>query len=104
MNGHAHRELISPSGCSDNGCPLTLVADWKPLEKLSQLDTARNLSQLPLPGTNGLLVCKKDLRLSSFLLTQNKAGPTFLDRGESIVPGDLRQAFSRGVLHAKIYA
>ncbi len=104
MSGHEHQTLISESGCVDSECPLTLVVDWRPLEKLSQVDTARNLKLLSSPGINGFLVFKRNLRLDDVLIIKNKAGPGSLDRGDSIVSDNLRQAFSQGILHAKIYA
>lgn len=104
VNGHVHREMISQSGCADSECPLTLVADWKPLEKLSQVDTVRNWKLLSWPGIDGLLAYKRNLKLEALYLINNKAGPGYLDRGDSIVPDNLMQAFSQGILHAKIYA
>lgn len=104
MSAHAHQTVISEDGCADNDCPLILVADWKPLEKLSQVDTARNLKPLSSPGINGLLVYKRSLRQDVVLIINNKDGPGSLDRSDSIVPDNLRQAFSQGILHAKVYA
>lgn len=104
MRSHPHQTVISENGCAESDCPLILVADWKPLEKLSQVDTARNLKPLSSPGINGFLVYKKSLRQDVIFIINNKDGPGSLDRSDSIVPDNLMQAFSQGILHAKVYA